>query len=114
MVNTIDDWIVENGNPSIELIKFDIQGNELKALKGADRTLKGSVLLIYTEVCFQPLYDDGALFGQIDMFLREYGFELHDLYGPKYNSDGMLLWANAIFVHRPRIEKARAKALQGY
>ena len=48
-VTTIDDWIKENGNPSIELIKFDIQGNELKALKGASRTIQESVLLIYTE-----------------------------------------------------------------
>lgn len=106
-VNTIDDWIAENGNPSVELIKFDIQGNELKALKGADRTLRGSVLLIYTEICFQPLYEEGALFGQIDMYLREYGFELYDIYGPKYSPEGTLLWANAIFIHRPHIEKAK-------
>ena len=106
-VTTIDDWIAEKGDPSIELMKFDIQGNELKALKGADRVLQDSVLLIYTEVCFQSLYHDGAIFSQIDLLLREYGFELYDFYGLKYAPDGMLLWANAIFVHKPRIEKAK-------
>ena len=106
-VVALDDWARENGDPSIELIKFDIQGNELKALKGTDRTLSGSELLIHTEVCFQPLYDEGALFGQIDLLLREYGFELYDLYRPKYGPNGFLLWANAIFIHTKRIEKAR-------
>ncbi len=106
-VVTIDDWVRENSSPSIELLKFDIQGNELKALKGADRTLREKVLLIYTEVCFNSLYDEGAIFSQIDILLREYGFELYDFYGPKYSSDGVLLWANAIFIHRQRIEKTK-------
>ena len=106
-VTTIDDWIKENGNPSIELMKFDIQGNELKALKGARRTIQESVLLIYTEVCFKPLYDEGAIFSHIDLFLREYGFELYDFYGLKYSPNGVLLWANAIFIHTQRIEKAK-------
>ena len=110
-VNTIDKWVEENGKPSIELMKFDIQGNELKALKGADRTLKDLVLMIYSEVCFKPLYDDGAIFSQIDLFLREYGFELYDLYGLKYGPENMLLWANAIFIHRQRIETAKGKPL---
>jgi FkbM family methyltransferase len=101
-VVTIDEWIEDNNIPSIELFKFDIQGNELKALIGAHQTLQKSVVLIYTEVCFNPLYNEGAIFSQIDVFLREYGFEVYDLYGPKYGPDGGLLWSNAIFIHRQR------------
>ena len=103
-VVTIDDWVEENGNPLIEILKFDIQGNELKALNGATRTLSGSVAMVYTEVCFNPMYEDGAVFAEIDRLLREYGFELYDFYGPKYSANGLLLWANAIFINREKIE----------
>lgn len=103
-VVTIDDWVEENGNPLIEILKFDIQGNELKALNGATRTLSGSVAMVYTEVCFNPMYEDGAVFAEIDRLLREYGFELYDFYGPKYGPNGVLLWANAIFINREKIE----------
>lgn len=103
-VVAIDDWVEGNGNPSIEILKFDIQGNELKALKGASRTLSGSVAMVYTEVCFNPMYEEGAVFGQIDLLLREYGFDLYDFYGPKYGPNGILLWANAIFINSGKIK----------
>lgn len=103
-VATIDDWVTENGNPSIEILKFDIQGNELKALKGASRTLSESVAMVYTEVCFNPMYEEGAVFSQIDLLLREYGFELYDFYGPKYGPNARLLWANAIFINNQPIK----------
>ncbi len=98
-VTTIDQWAILYGNPPIQLMKFDIQGGELKALQGATRLLNDSTLLIYTEVLFNPLYDDGAIYSEIDLFLRKYGFVLHDIYKPKYNSNGLLLWGNAIYLH---------------
>ena len=103
-VVTIDEWVKENGDPPIEILKFDIQGNELRALKGASRTLRESVAMVYTEVCFNPIYEEGAVFSQIDRLLREYGFELYDFYGPKYGPSGILLWANAIFINTLRIK----------
>ena len=98
-VTTIDQWVILNGNPAIQLMKFDIQGGELKALQGATRTLKNSTLLIYIEILFNPLYSGGAIYSDIDLFLRKYGFVLYDIYKPKYNSNGLLLWGNAIYLH---------------
>lgn len=102
-VTTIDQWAILNGNPAIQLMKFDIQGGELKALQGATRLLNDSTLLIYTEVLFNPLYDDGAIFSEIDLFLRKHGFVLYDIYKPKYDSNGLLLWGNAIYLHADKI-----------
>ena len=102
-VTTIDAWRKQNGNPPFEVMKFDLQAAELKALRGASQTLTESTLLIYTEVFFNPLYEGGALFSQIDLLLREYGFSLFNIYKPKASEQGMLLWANAIYVNTDKI-----------
>ncbi len=101
---TIDSWRQQNGNPPFEIMKFDLQAAELKALKGASRTLTESTLIIYTEVFFNPLYEGGALFSQIDLLLREYGFSLFNIYKPKASKQGMLLWANAVYVNTNKIK----------
>ena len=98
-VMPLDEWLKENGNHSIQLIKLDIQGAELLALRGAQNVLKNSVLAIYTEILFNPLYDGGALYSDIDLCLRNYGFVLYDIFKPKYNSSGLLMWGNAIFLN---------------
>jgi len=101
---TIDNWAQRNGGPSIELMKFDIQGGELKALRGAARTLKDSTLLVYSEICFNPMYENGAIYSEIDLVLRDCGFGLYDIYKPKYNHKGLIMWANAIFVNLERLD----------
>lgn len=102
-VVTIDHWAERNGNPAIQLMKFDIQGGELRALRGAARILQNSTLLVYTEILFNSLYKNGSIFCEIDLFLRKYGFVLHDIYKPKYDPKGLLLWGNAIYLHSERL-----------
>jgi hypothetical protein len=43
------------------------------------------------------LDDPFSLFGDLDRFLRGRGFALFNLYGPKSDRHGVLLWANAIY-----------------
>ncbi len=103
-MTTIDEWVQANGNPTVELMKFDIQGAELKALTGAVRTLQTSTLLVYAEIWFNSGYEGGALYGEIDTFLHQYGYVLYDFYKPKYDGKGLLTWANAIFIHAERVQ----------
>jgi FkbM family methyltransferase len=102
---TIDGWAKRNGNPSIQLMKFDIQGGELQALRGAAHMLSSSTLVVYTEVLFNSLYNGGAIWSQIDLYLRQHGFVLYDIFKPKYGSNGSLMWGNAIFLHPERLGK---------
>jgi FkbM family methyltransferase len=102
-VVTIDEWAKRNDNPEIQLMKFDIQAAELKALRGAVNVLRNSTLLVYTEICFNPIYEEGAIFSEIDSFLRKYGFALYDIFTPKYGPNGLILWANAIFLNVERL-----------
>jgi FkbM family methyltransferase len=94
----------------VELLKLDIQGAELMALRhGQDRLRK--VLVVQTEVEFVPLYVDQPLFSEIDLFLRPFGFMLHRFYPavsrvirPMLISDNIyaglsqLVWADAVFI----------------
>jgi hypothetical protein len=52
---------------------FDIQGAELMALRGAERSLPFADAL-YLEVNAAPLYQGCALIGEIDAFLADRGF----------------------------------------
>lgn len=100
---TIDNWLEKNNNLEIQVMKFDIQGGELNAMKGAENLLDNKVLLIYTEILFNPLYEGGAVFSDIDKVLRERGFVLHNIYKPRSDNNDMLLWGNAIYVHANRL-----------
>jgi FkbM family methyltransferase len=102
-VVTIDKWAKRNGNIPIQLIKLDIQAAELKALQGAVGLLRSSVLLVYTEIWFNPAYEGGALYSQIDSFFRQNDFELYDIFKPGYDKQGRIIWANAVYIHSKRL-----------
>ncbi len=101
---TIDGWAKRHGDLPIQLMKFDIQGGELQAMRGAREVLQSSALLVYTEILFNPSYEGGAIYSEIDLLLRQYGFVLFDIFKPKYADNGLLMWANAVFVHAQRLD----------
>jgi FkbM family methyltransferase len=97
-LTTLDTWASRVPDVPIQLIKLDIQGGELAALRGARRLLTTSIRLVYTEIMFNQLYEGGAVFADLDAELRACGFRLHDIYKPRYNPAGMLMWGNAIYL----------------
>ncbi|MCB9847866.1 MAG: FkbM family methyltransferase [Phycisphaeraceae bacterium] len=76
---SLDDWARERGAGAIEAMKIDVQGLELAVLHGAERLLGSSVLAILSEAQLTPLYEGASTFSEIDLFLRERGFELHQV-----------------------------------
>lgn len=66
--------------PEIDFIKIDIQGGELAVFQNAPRVLS-SVLAIQTEVEFVELYKQQPMFADVDIFLREQGFQFHTFTG---------------------------------
>jgi FkbM family methyltransferase len=81
----------------IDVLKLDLQGYEIEALKGAERLLD-RIRLIITEVAFVPLYDNQPLFGDVDAFLRQRGFTLRNLYDLYTLEDGQLTSGDAMYV----------------
>jgi FkbM family methyltransferase len=83
------------GDFSPNFLNIDVQGYELKVLKGAKEKLN-SVDYIITEVNKSELYEKCALIEEIDEYLSEYGFERAELewYG---NTEP---WGDAFYIKR--------------
>jgi FkbM family methyltransferase len=85
--------------PEIDILKLDLQGFELEALKGADKILKNT-RLVYTEIEFTELYNDQPLFSHIDLFLRSHNFRLLNYYNLWTHPDGQLTSGDVIYLNR--------------
>ena len=98
---TIDIYCKANNIAQIDILKLDIQGGELAALKGAAGLLaEKRIGLIYSEVYFLEQYEAHPLFHEISRFLHSHGYYLQDIYSPIYGA-GSLAWADAIFLRHP-------------
>lgn len=82
----------------IDILKLDLQGYELEALKGCGRLLE-NIKTMTVEVEFVPMYDGQPLFGDIDVFLRKNGFKLLNLYELWTHPDGQLTAGDAIYLN---------------
>jgi FkbM family methyltransferase len=82
----------------IDLLKLDLQGYELEALKGCGDLLP-RIKAITTEVEFVPLYEGQPLFGDVDVFLRQHGFKLLNLYDLWTQEDGQLTAGDAVYLN---------------
>jgi FkbM family methyltransferase len=94
-----------------DAVKLDVQGLELAVLRGAGRLLDG-VLLIESEVEFNPQYENQPLFGEVDAYVRSHGFYLvglrraiwrrrHPDLGGTSSSGGTLMHGDAVWAREP-------------
>lgn len=97
----IDD---ELANRAIDILKLDLQGYELEALKGATRSLSNTKV-ITTEVEFVPLYEGQPLFRDLDAFLSARGFALLNLYELYTQTDGQLTAGDAVYINTRFIDE---------
>lgn len=95
---TLDEFCRAHAIAEIDILKMDIQGSELRALRGARELLTGRrVKLIYTEVLFSEIYEGQGHFEEQKRLLSDLGYRLFALYDFNYTKDGYLSWADAIF-----------------
>ena len=101
-VRTLDGVLAED--PSVEpidLLKIDVQGNELKVLRGAEQSLQRT-RLIWIEVSFRPLYEGSAVFSEVYDFLYAHGFYLGAIQEGLRGDGRELLQADALFLSLDR------------
>lgn len=78
-----------------DFVNMDIQGAELKALKGMNMIMP-HIKAFYLEVNEKELYKGCALIGEIDEYLNQFGFERVET---KWASEGNVLgWGDALYI----------------
>jgi FkbM family methyltransferase len=94
---TLDDFIEEQDIDHVDLLKIDIEGADLLALRGCQRTIsRGKIRAVLCELLFYPYYVDQCSYTEICNYLSYYGFSLHAMW-PQYWG-GRLRYANALFL----------------
>jgi FkbM family methyltransferase len=101
--STLDSYFEKAGlqQETILVIKLDVQGHELAALKGAIQTLKRTVFVL-TEMSNHKSYSGGAQYYETDELLRQNGFILQNIYAG-YSSEKYLYEYDAVYVNKELI-----------
>lgn len=106
---TLDAFCASRGLESVQILKMDIQGGELMALRGASRLLESRAIdLIYAEVLFADLYEGQADFCEVRKHLADRGYDLYMIYNLSAGRNSLLAWADAIFLS-PAIRQELAR-----
>jgi len=103
---TLDAFCTRHRLDHLQILKMDIQGAELKALRGASGLLERRAIgLIYTEMNFGQLYEGQGTFHEVSQLLSTYSYSLYGLYNIAYSRNGPIGWADAIFVSPQLLEQ---------
>ncbi|HEU5228402.1 MAG TPA: FkbM family methyltransferase [Ktedonobacteraceae bacterium] len=96
-ITTLDAWAVGKELVRPILLKLDLEGNELAALRGADKLLD-QIDFVFIEISFILLRDGQPTFREIFDLLWDRGFELIDVYpGLMDKRTGQTIWADCLF-----------------
>lgn len=85
------------------LLKLDVQGYELSALKGCEPLLH-HFAYVYAECSFVELYKGQALADEVITWLRERSFALNGVYNMAYDRCGPAVQADSLFKYVGRPE----------
>lgn len=104
---SLDDYLPRQNVTDVDFIELDTQGAELGILQGSQKFLASQVLGVRVEVEFAEMYKGQPLFGDIDSYLRRFGFMLFDLdryhlrrnsYPVGVDSREQIVWGQALYL----------------
>lgn len=80
-----------------EIIKLDVHGFELAALRGAAKLLRTTIAVLI-EVCFVPIFEGQPLFVEINTFMQDNRFRVYNIYHLSSTANGQLICADVLYV----------------
>ena len=95
-VATLDSEIAPPDPSDRALLKIDVQGFELPALRGCESLLP-LIRWVYVEASFMELYEGQGLAHEVIDHLHGRGFELRGIYLPTYDSHGLAVQGDLLF-----------------
>lgn len=96
-MSTLDKCITSKQIEGPALLKVDVQGFELEALKGCESLLQ-NVKYAYIECSFLELYLGQSLASDVIGWLASHGFSLSGIYNPTCNQEGRAVQADLLFI----------------
>jgi len=97
-VTTLDLYCEQNQVAHVDILKLDIQGAELRALKGASKLLSsGRISIVYSEVMFGKIYKEQSVYHEIASFLADHGYHMFRFYDLRYAPNRSFDYCDAIF-----------------
>jgi len=106
----LDDVLQRADIAAPALLKIDVQGYELQALRGCE-TLLDAFAWVYCECSFVALYEGQALADEVIAWLRERGFGLLGAYNMAFDHAGRAVQADFLFGRRKQ-EQQRDPSLR--
>jgi FkbM family methyltransferase len=98
---TLDEWAIGQHVQLVDLIKLDLEGHELEALKGAASYVLPRTKVIYSEIRFVEIHQGCCFLWDMVEYLKNYNFHLYNLYHLGSDpTDGQLLWGDAVFINK--------------
>lgn len=96
-VNRGDEFVKQYKIPRINLLKIDVQANELKTLQGFSGVIE-SIRCVFVEVSIYDLYNRKSKIADIESALP--GFELYDIYEVSKNPKTLGTdWATFVYIN---------------
>ena len=98
-MDTVDHFCIEHDIESIDLLKTDVQGYDLKVFQGAGRMFETArIHAVLCEVNFHKLYDGQCSFEEIYAYLKDRGFRLSGFYDVVREDTYHIHWVDALFI----------------
>ncbi len=98
----LEQFFRDNNIPLVDILKLDVEGFELNALKGAKSYLKeGKIKVITLEVNFIPVYEDQPLINHIINYLHGFEYSIYNIYGFYETPIKQAIFGNLTFLSKP-------------
>ena len=96
-VTSIDSYCQKKNIKSIDILKIDVQGNEINVLKGAKHMLKERrIKLIFTEISIAHNYKEQSEIGEVIKLLRGNKYKIFNFFKMKHK-EGRLIECDVLF-----------------
>jgi FkbM family methyltransferase len=98
-VTSVDHEVAERALPGPYLLKFDVHGFELPILRGAERIMAQTNLIVMECYNFK-IADDMLLFPDMCLYMQQRGFRVADISEPLWRSRDKAFWQMDFFFVR--------------
>lgn len=103
-VDTIDNFLNQNGILKVNFLKSDTEGFEMSVLKGAIKSLENeSIEMMYVEVGFDYLDKQHTHFNEVFSFINNFSYSFCGLFESSYGQDLKLYYSNALFISKQKL-----------